>query len=198
MSPDNSIQRSVYDPDVASRIISRLTTTNIPFTANDNIAAFLKPHERDELLVDVQTKVADLLRSLIIDTQNDPNTKESAYRIAKMFVNETLRGRYELPPKITTFPNTKHLDELVVTKAEVKSLCSHHFQNIHGWAWVGIIYGDELMGLSKIHRIVDHFSRRPQIQEELVVQIADFIEKVCKPIGVGVVIGFGGKSGGKD
>ena len=111
MTSDNSIQRSVYDPDIASRIISRLTNANLPFTANDNIAVFLEPHERDELLVDVQNKVADLLRSLIIDTKNDPNTQESAYRIAKMFINETLRGRYELPPKITTFPNTKHLDE---------------------------------------------------------------------------------------
>lgn len=188
MSSENSIQRSVYDPNIASKIITRLTEAKMPYMANDNIATMLSSYERDELLVDVQKKVEDLLRSLIIDIRNDPNTQETAYRIAKMFINETLRGRYELPPKITTFPNTKNLDELVVTKAEVKSLCSHHFQNIHGWAWVGIIYGDTLMGLSKIHRIVDHFSRRPQIQEELVVQIADFIEDVCKPHGVGVVI----------
>jgi len=188
MSSDSSIQHSVYNPDISSVIIERLKSTNTPFTANDNISHLISQHEHDELLVDVEQKVTDLLKSLIIDTDHDPNTRETAYRIAKMFVNETLRGRYEAPPKITTFPNTKHLDEMVVTKAEVKSLCSHHFQNIHGWAWVGIIYGDTLMGLSKIHRIVDHFSRRPQIQEELVVQIADFIEEVCSPVGVGVVI----------
>lgn len=172
----------------SEQIRSRLIAENIPFFANDNISASIYPQQREQLMDEVKDKVEELLKTLLIDIQHDHNTAETARRIAKMFIFETLRGRYEPPPKITTFPNTKHLDELIVTKAEVKSLCSHHFQNIHGWAWVGIIYADRLMGLSKIHRIVDHFSRRPQIQEELVVQIADFIESACHPLGVGVVI----------
>lgn len=188
MLKNQGLSEHLYNPEVSSNIISRLLESKTPFLANDNISAHLYSYDRDELVLEVKNKIESLLKTLVIDTQHDHNTSETAYRIAKMFIYETLRGRYEPPPKITTFPNTKKLDELIVTKAEVKSLCSHHFQNIHGWAWVGIIYGDRLMGLSKIHRIVDHFSRRPQIQEELVVQIADFIESACNPLGVGVVI----------
>ena len=187
---NKTLQESIYhsEHEISSIIRERLINQQKPFCSNDNISSCILPFEKEKLLIEVQNKVKQLLESLLIDTVNDPNTQETAEAMAKMFLNETLSGRFDPPPKITTFPNTKKLDELVVTKAEVKSLCSHHFQNIYGWAWIGILYDDKLLGLSKIHRIVDYFSRRPQIQEELVVQIADYIEDVVKPRGVGVVI----------
>jgi len=173
---------------VSETILNRLDINNIPFFANDNISKYITKEEKIELEKEVTEKVDSLLRSLLIDIDNDHNTKGTSKRIAKMFIHETMKGRFEAPPKITTFPNVKELDELVITKAKVNSLCSHHFQNIIGTAYIGILYGDKVMGLSKFHRIVSYFSNRPQIQEELVVQIADFIEEIIKPKGLAIII----------
>ena len=106
-----------------------------------------------------------------------------------MYVNELLRGRFSQPPKPTVFPNRKQVDELIISKGiEVMSICSHHWEPISGWAAVGYIPGDYVIGLSKLSRIVDWFSRRGQIQEELGEQIADYIEDILKPKALGVVI----------
>ncbi len=173
---------------ISETISQRLDLNNVPFFANDNISKYIKPEEVFELQKEVTEKVESLLRTLLIDIDNDHNTQGTAKRLAKMFLHETLAGRYTPPPKITTFPNAKNLDELVITKCEVKSLCSHHFQNIIGSAYIGILYDDKVMGLSKFHRIVSYFSSRPQIQEELVIQIADYIEEIIKPRGLGIIL----------
>lgn len=131
----------------------------------------------------------DLLHALGIDQDNDPNTRGTAARMAKMFCYEIFAGRYTPPPVITTFPNTKKLDELVITgPITVRSTCAHHFCPIIGQAWLGVVYDDRIAGLSKFNRAVDWLARRPQMQEELVIQIADFVEKTLQPKGVAVVL----------
>lgn len=173
---------------ISETILNRLKANNIPFFANDNISQYINPDEVFELQKEVTEKVDSLLRSLLINIDEDHNTKGTAKRISKMFMHETISGRFAPPPKVTTFPNAKNLDELVITKCEVKSLCSHHFQNIIGSAYIGILYDDKVMGLSKFHRIVSYFSKRPQIQEELIIQIADYIEEIINPKGLGIIL----------
>lgn len=137
----------------------------------------------------VELACVDLLRALGIDTESDHNTRGTAARMAKMFCRETFNGRYTTPPDITTFPNTRKLDELVVTgPISVRSTCSHHFCPILGSCYIGVIYDKRLAGLSKFNRVVEWFASRPQIQEEMVVQIADFLERTLKPKGLAIVL----------
>lgn len=129
------------------------------------------------------------LKSLEIDTQTDHNTKDTAQRIAKMWIREKFKGRYQAPPKITVFPNVQKLDQLMtIGPISVKSTCSHHFVDFVGKCWIGILPDEKLIGLSKYARIVDWFARRPQIQEELTAQITKWIEEKLSPRGVAVVI----------
>lgn len=171
-----------------NEIQSELISQEIPFFANDNISEVMTPFRLNALQLEVEHKVSELLKTLLINTEKDHNTKDTAKRIAKMFIHETLSGRYKEPPKITIFPNTKKLDQLAITQCDVKSLCSHHFQNIIGKCYIGILYDEYLLGLSKFNRIVTWFSRRPQIQEELVEQIADYINDLVKPKALGIII----------
>lgn len=155
--------------------------------ANDNMCL------TEQQLARMQSKVATALQQVLadlqIDTKHDHNTKETAHRIAKMWVREKFKGRYIPAPKITIFPNIQHIDQLMtVGPINIKSVCSHHFVDFTGKCWVGILPGDKLIGLSKYARIVDWFARRPQIQEELTAQITHWIEENLKPRGVAVVI----------
>jgi GTP cyclohydrolase I len=166
---------------------SSLRNGKVPFAANDNVEkvnANLTVMEEG-----IAAKVRDILDILVIDQDNDPNTKDTPRRVAKMMVHEIYGGRYTKEPKVTTFPNTKGLDELITTvPITVRSNCSHHLCPIIGKCWIGIVPGELLAGLSKYNRIVDWFARRPQIQEELTIQIADHIEKTLKPKGLAVVM----------
>jgi len=146
----------------------------------------------DELAV-MEDRVADSLHdalsSLQIDTANDHNTKDTAKRIAKMWVREKFRGRYAAAPAITVFPNVQNIDQLMtIGPIRLKSTCSHHFVDFVGQCWIGILPDDKLIGLSKYARIVDWFARRPQIQEELTAQITKWLEETIRPRGVAVVI----------
>ncbi len=166
-----------------------LEVNNIPYKANDNISVVLSEELLDELQIEVEGKVQALLSSLVIDTANDHNTKDTAKRVAKMFLHEVYKGRYLPPPKITDFPNAMQLDEMYVTgPITIRSACSHHLVPIVGKCWIGIIPGDRVIGLSKFNRIVEWFAARPQIQEELTVQIADFIEREIAPKGLAVIV----------
>ena len=130
-----------------------------------------------------------LLRGLLIDIDNDHNTKGTATRVAKMYMTEVFKGRYIPPPPITNFPNAKQLDELYVSgPITVRSACSHHLVPIMGRCWIGVVPGANVVGLSKFNRIVEWIAARPQIQEELVIQVADFLEAELKPLGLAVVI----------
>ncbi len=156
------------------------------FDANANIQ--LSDEEREEIEARLGEKIMEIFDILRI-SRNDPNSRDTPHRLAKMWVNELFIGRYAPPPKATVFPNRKNVDELVVSKGiTVMSLCSHHWQPIVGECAIGYIPGDYILGLSKFNRIVDWFCRRGQIQEELGEQIADFLEKLLQPRALGVVI----------
>lgn len=125
---------------------------------------------------------------MIIDTANDHNTKETARRVAKMYVDEVFKGRYHPMPKVTDFPNAKELDEIYTLPITVRSACSHHFVPIVGQAWIGIVPSDRVIGISKFNRIVDWVMSRPHIQEEAAIMVADTIEDLIKPKGLAFVI----------
>lgn len=174
---------------VSETIIERLRRNNIPFYANDNISEWLVPGELDQLKSEVEENVYNLLTSLVIDVDNDHNTKGTAHRVAKMYVDEVFKGRYLKRPTITVFPNAKQFDELYsLGPISVKSACSHHFVEIEGQCWVGVYPGTSVVGISKIARIVDWVCRRPHIQEEMVIILADELERIMEPQGLGVVI----------
>ncbi len=144
--------------------------------------------ERDEMIKLLTEKYNEVFDILKISKQ-DPNSTQTPYRIAKMLVNELLAGRFSEPPELTVFPNRKNVDELIISKGiTVMSVCSHHWQPITGTCAIGYIPDKNVIGLSKLSRIVDWFSRRGQIQEELGEQIADYIEKLIMPKAIGVVI----------
>ena len=133
----------------------------------------------------------DVLESLVIDTESDHNTQDTARRVAKMFVREVFAGRYSEIPAITEFPNISRLDELmVIGPLTVRSACSHHLCPIVGKIWIGVLPNEKsnLIGLSKYARITEWIMGRPQIQEEAVIQLADILEDKIKPIGLAVVM----------
>ena len=125
----------------------------------------------------------------MIDTDNDHNTKDTARRVAKMFCTEIFSGRYQEKPKITAFPNVTEYDQVYVTgPISIRSTCAHHFQSIKGKAYIGVFPGKNVIGLSKFNRMVDWIASRPQIQEEMTIQIADIIEAETQAEGVAVLV----------
>jgi GTP cyclohydrolase I len=164
----------------SERIRERLQASGVPFFANDNIADHLLDGELEELELEVAGKVRSLLRSLVIDIDNDHNTEETAERVAKMYLHEVFKGRYHPQPKVASFPNVKQLDEIyTVGPISVRSACSHHLVPILGTCWIGIKPGDRVIGLSKFSRVADWVFSRPHIQEEAVIILADEIERLC-------------------
>jgi len=156
------------------------------FDANENIS--LTEDELTEMQQQLETKVAEMMDILRIN-RNDPNSSDTPRRVAKMYVRELLQGRYTSPPKLTVFPNRSNVNELVISKGiKVMSMCSHHWQPISGYCVIGYIPDKKVIGLSKLTRITEWFSRRMQIQEELGEQIADFLQELLEPKAMGVVI----------
>ncbi len=156
------------------------------FDANGNYP--LSSEEKQEMTIRLEEKFKEVLEILRISL-NDPNSTQTPARMARMYVNELLTGRFDPPPKLTVFPNRKKVDELIISKGiEVMSLCSHHWEPISGECAIGYIPGDYVIGLSKLSRITHWFARRGQIQEELGEQIADYLENLLKPKALGVVI----------
>ena len=176
---------------VSARIRARLQQAKQRFHANDNIASFLGPTDLQALLDKVAGKMKGVLESLVIDTDSDHNTQETARRVAKMYLTEVFRGRYVPPPQVTEFPNAEHLNELmIVGPITVRSACSHHFCPIIGRLWVGVMPNEHsnLIGLSKYSRLVEWVMGRPQIQEEAISQIADLLMSKVSPDGLAVVM----------
>ena len=165
---------------VSKKIKERIIKAGIRFQANDNIADFIEEGELAELQQEVQNKLQGVFESLIIDTDNDHNTQETAKRVAKMYVRETVGGRYKPAPRVTSFPNMGYKSMYTSGPISIRSTCAHHFQNIVGKAWIGIIPNGEVIGLSKFNRIVHHIVERPQIQEEMTTQIAEELKKYAK------------------
>jgi GTP cyclohydrolase I len=158
-----------------------------PKFANDHLD--LTPEQIEAMLPAVESACQGLLSSLLIDTSNDHNSKETAKRMAKMYLKEVFHGRYSAMPKITAFPNAKALDEIyTVGPISIRSACSHHFAPILGEVWIGIIPGDQVIGLSKFARLTDWIFSRPQIQEEATIQLADILEEKIKPKALAVIV----------
>jgi GTP cyclohydrolase I len=176
---------------VSQRIQERLRLANERFHANDNIAAFIEPGELEALLDEVEAKMRGVLESLVIDTESDHNTQETARRVAKMYLTEVFRGRYTATPEVTEFPNVEHLNELmIVGPITVRSACSHHLCPIIGKVWIGVMPNEHsnLIGLSKYARLCDWVMSRPQIQEEAVTRLADLLQERMQPDGLAIVM----------
>jgi GTP cyclohydrolase IA len=176
---------------VSVKIRERLNAARKRFHANDNIADFIQPGELEKLLDEVELKMKLVLDSMVIDTENDHNTEDTARRVAKMYLQEVFRGRYVKAPPLTEFPNVGHLNELmIVGPITVRSACSHHFCPVIGQVWIGVMPNEHtnVIGLSKYARLAEWIMGRPQIQEEAVVQLADLIQERTQPDGLAIVM----------
>ena len=176
---------------VSVKIRERIAAARKRYHANDNIAEFINPGELEAMLEEVTEKMKGVLSSLVIDTDNDHNTADTARRVAKMYLNEVFRGRYVKPPAVTEFPNAGHLNELmIVGPITVRSACSHHFCPVIGRVWIGVLPNEHtnVIGLSKYARLAEWIMGRPQIQEEAVIQLADLIMELTQPDGLAIVM----------
>jgi len=182
---------SSTEAPASERIRARILASGQRFNANDNIAAFIEPGELDQLLAEVQQQMAGVLRTLVIDTDSDHNTQDTARRVAKMYLNEVFRGRYVAAPAVTEFPNVEQLNELmIVGPITVRSACSHHFCPILGKVWIGVMPNEHsnLIGLSKYARLTEWVMSRPQIQEEAVTQLSSLLYDMMQPDGLALVM----------
>ena len=175
---------------ISSDIKHRLEEADKRYWAGDNISEYIKPGEKDMLIEELTDKFEDVLKSLVIDIDNDPNSNQTGRRLAKMYVNELMSGRYDPMPKATAFPNdsTTAYKGLLTVRSEIVSMCSHHHQPVKGVAYIGIIAGDTLIGLSKYTRIAQWCAKRGTLQEELAMDIAREIMKACNSENVGVYV----------
>lgn len=179
------------DAPASERIRYRLVSAGCRHHANDNIADFIRDGELDELQSEVQAHLQGVLKALVIDTDSDHNTQETAKRVAKMFVREVFAGRYKAPPAVTEFPNVTRLNELmIVGPITVRSACSHHLCPIIGKVWIGLLPNEHsnLIGLSKYVRLADWIMSRPQIQEEAVTMLANELQERVNPDGLALVM----------
>ncbi len=186
----NPVEQDEGTP-VSVKIRERVLAARKRFHANDNIADFIEPGELERLLDEVEEKMKGVLTSLVIDTEHDHNTDNTARRVAKMYLKEVFQGRYVKAPEITEFPNAEYLNELmIVGPITVRSACSHHFCPIMGKIWIGVLPNEHtnVIGLSKYARLAEWVMGRPQIQEEAVVQLADLIQQKTQPDGLAIVM----------
>jgi GTP cyclohydrolase I len=163
----------------------------IPRRGNEAIERPLESADEAAMIAAAARKIGELLDILRIDHRNDHNTRDTPTRVAKMYVQEFLRGRFSAPPAMTEFENAERYDQLIVTgPISVRSICAHHLMPIYGNAYIGIMPAPDgkILGLSKYDRIVEHFSARLQIQEELVKQIGSFLVEATEPRGLAVRI----------
>jgi GTP cyclohydrolase I len=175
----------------SQRIRYRLVGADCRYHANDNISAYVRDGELDELKAEVEAKVQEMLDALVIDTESDHNTRHTARRVARMFIDEVFGGRYVPMPAVTEFPNFSRLNELmIVGPVAVRSACSHHLVPILGKVWIGVLPNEHsnLIGLSKYARICDWIMSRPQIQEEAVTMLAEELQERVKPDGLAIVM----------
>ncbi|MAV94182.1 MAG: GTP cyclohydrolase [Euryarchaeota archaeon] len=173
---------------ISKQIRQRLIDAGIRFHANDNISKHIYEYEKEQLEKEVQEAFQEVLNALVIDTENDHNTRNTAKRVAKMYVREIFGGRFNSRPAVTSFPNMGYKSLYTSGPISIRSTCAHHFQNIVGNAWVGIIPEDEVIGLSKFNRLVHHIAERPQIQEEMTTEIANELSEYAKTKHIAVVV----------
>ena len=170
------------------KIKNKLKAAGKRYFASDNIAAYIE--DKDKLIDEVATAFDQVLDSLIIDRENDPNSHDTGRRLAKMYINEIMSGRYNPIPKVTAFPNVgpKAYHGMLVVRSEIRSVCSHHHQPVSGVCYIGIVPNEEVIGLSKYTRIAQWCARRGTLQEELCIDISDEIIKATGSEDVAVHI----------
>ena len=171
-------------------VTRRLKDANKRYWAGDNISEFIYVGEKSELIKEATEKFEGVLDALIIDRENDPNSHGTARRLAKMYYNELMQGRYDRIPNATAFPNEGEnaYTGMLVVRSELKSVCSHHHQPVTGVAYIGIIPNGKVIGLSKYTRIAQWCARRGTLQEELCNDIAREIKKATNSKNIGVYI----------
>ena len=175
-------------------IIERCKAADKRYWAGDNIARLLQSGDKEQLIDEATEAFETVLDTLIIDRHTDPNSKGTARRLAKMYFNEIMAGRYDYRPDATAFPNepdditNEKYDGMLVVRSELKSICSHHHQPVTGVAYIGILAADTLIGLSKYTRIAQWCAQRGTLQEELAMDIAREIMNATGSTDVGVYI----------
>ncbi|MBR20306.1 MAG: GTP cyclohydrolase [Euryarchaeota archaeon] len=174
----------------SEEIKQRLKDSNTKFWAGDNISEHLEEGDKQALIEEATVAFENVLDSLVIDRENDPNSMDTGRRMAKMYINEIMSGRYNPMPNPNSFPNYVEdgYEGMLVVRSELKSLCSHHHQPVQGVAYIGIIAGPKLLGLSKYTRIAQWCAMRGTLQEELNVMIANEIQKHTGSKDVGVYV----------
>ena len=175
---------------IKDKIKQRLVDNNVRYWANDNIADYIEDGEKQQLIDEAVPAFENMLQHLLIDTETDPNSIDTARRMAKMYINEIMSGRYDQMPNPSSFPNYIEggYEGMLVVRSELTSLCSHHHQTVKGVAYIGIIAGPKLLGLSKYTRIAQWCARRGTLQEELNVMIANKIQEITGTDHVGVYV----------
>tara|TARA_Y100000385_G_scaffold72212_1_gene72689 strand:+ start:4907 stop:5602 length:696 start_codon:yes stop_codon:yes gene_type:complete len=174
----------------SNKIKARLKEAGKRFWAGDNISDYMEEGEKQQLVDELAPKFEEVLQGLVIDTENDPNSNGTGKRLAKMYINELMSGRYEPMPSATAFPNDgdDRYEGMLVVRSELTSMCSHHHQIVRGVAYIGIIASDKLIGLSKYTRIAQWCAMRGTLQEELANDIAKEIAKATGTKDLGVYV----------
>jgi len=174
----------------AEQIKAKLEDAGIRYWAGDIISEVLQAGDKEALIEDATLAFNQVLDALVIDRYNDPNSQGTARRLAKMYFNEIMAGRYDPKPDATAFPNDsdERYEGMLVVRSELKSMCSHHHQPVSGVAYIGIIAADKLIGLSKYTRIAQWCARRGTLQEELANDIAREIKAATGAENLGVYI----------
>ena len=175
---------------ISQKIKERVDAAGARAWANDNISDYMEEGEKQQLIEEAMPAFENVLQSLVIDTKTDPNSMDTARRMAKMYINEIMSGRYDVMPNPSAFPNYIEggYEGMLVVRSELTSLCSHHHQTVKGVAYIGIIAGPKLLGLSKYTRIAQWCAMRGTLQEELNVMIANAIQKETGSADVGVYV----------
>jgi GTP cyclohydrolase I len=186
MMSDKGYQEAYF----ADVIRAKMKRDNKRFWAGDNISDYLHEGDVEKLIGEATEAFEVVLDRLLIDRENDPNSKGTAKRLAKMYFNEIMAGRYEHAPDATAFPNDSEdrYEGMLVVRSELRSMCSHHHQPVTGVAYIGIIAAEKLIGLSKYTRIAQWCARRGTLQEELCNDIAREIQKATGATDLGVYI----------
>jgi GTP cyclohydrolase I len=186
MSGDGGYKEST----LSAAIRARMQRDGKRYWAGDNISDYIHASDREHLINEATTAFETVLDTLLIDRKNDPNSQGTARRLAKMYFNELMAGRYDPTPNATAFPNDTagKYEGMLVVRSELKSVCSHHHQPVSGVAYIGIIAGPKLIGLSKYTRIAQWCARRGTLQEELCMDIAREIEFATGSTDVAVYI----------
>ena len=179
-----------YEDEISSKLTKILQRDGVEFFASSNVSGVLNEERLSKLKREAARKFEDVLRTLLIDVDNDPNSNDTGDRLARMYFDEIMAGRYKPQPKVTAFPNDgkSKYDGMLVVRSEIRSICSHHHQPVVGVCYIGVLPSDLVIGLSKYTRIAQWCARRGTLQEELTTEIADRIMEATKSESVAVHI----------